>query len=1342
MPSTLKIRINRARGLPVMDKSTKSTDAFVEVRLGSNIKRQTEVKKKTLNPIWDVDMRINCTDDSVVQNEPLEFRVMDEDIYSADDPIGYVHIDLNPLLMRAAHADEDKIDSNTSSKSRSAMKGGGSQVDMMNSSSVGSGDMVIDGWFPIYDTLKGIRGELQLSVKVQFIGDANPFKDSSAGVTFFSTSVLSSPDVDVKYVYGFVEELVVHDDPEYEFENKFRSPQKSNDSRLRLLYRLSCGLRRQLGKKVQEMGGNAVLAYTQTFDVEGDSGIVARACGTACKLFNTGGISNALTYNGTSPNIGSPPSSPASLRGRSNSFSPRGYGGFGMVSNNSGSSVGPPSPLSLTRKALVDDEDSKTSNDNKTNSNEKKKNSNNSPNSISPTESPSFFHGGINSFKRNARIQSSAWNFVNAKNLPSTSHMQDLSREVQLLTISNFKAKVRLRLAGVVSAQSVKYLGKLHAKISDRETRDAWWAELRDEIRSHARVLKCWFIVGYRETCTIMDDVCVLTATGTAAVVRREKRRKFKRNNYFTSSGRHNRHSNIPQTTTNSSPRNSFFGSTFSNNNSSGGSGNHVGSGGNSNGRRRASFGRVDFDKTVPGVSSSGGGGGLSPQRGSNSSIFRRVRFDPGCATCHIPYPHNSAPFANMRLVPCQSCKKRWVPEVLLATIECPPLLPTRGRGRLVQARACKIMSSSQTKVQKGEALALTVSEILPFLQFDLHRQLINKIKIMGMNAAFGVTTQIQLGPNILVGFVTATAVSLPALPSPPALRIQRNIKVVDAEDRALVSLQDQLQNLSIFNKQMVLEMPVTTRLSRKIFASFYQGSPKLSPKIYDSPKSSPSTIRLHRSLSAGEGTALLQNTQEDRSASNLNNNDNNNSGSREENEDKKPSNNINANNDIITAANSNSKNKKKDNVARSLFTQEQKVEAGNIKNNNGDESNSNMDGTKSKISTLEIGPPALSVNTNLSPPPSSDDTSSSSSSSNSNSSSSSSSSSDDDRQKENDDSSDEETANNASSNRKKMGSARSARRRRRRRRHYDDAREPFVLEVDDETDEDIMSVLMDHLPPPGISLVNTQYVPGCDNGAIGTLAEAVLVVQRIPLAKYLNRVKDARKNIELASIFKKLVKSLTFKIRQAAPCFVCNLNMWIGLPADGSMEIFATGHVLKEAPNQLVEISAARQHMVALKKSPAPCMFPNALALRVEHQSMEAFDKFEQGDHTSSIETDLFPLDEDVNLTMSNNPITMHNDRSLIITPLSFVPHKSIKKYVGRISLHFIRESWSVTDLGEFYHNFFVQVYDCCRAQVAANGGNALLSFRINPHESGGKLFRNQIYSLVSVSGDAVILE
>jgi hypothetical protein len=45
-------------------------------------------------------------------------------------------------------------------------------------------------------------------------------------------------------------------------------------------------LRRKMGLKVQEMGGNAVLAYSQHFDLEGQGGggIVARGQGTAVLL--------------------------------------------------------------------------------------------------------------------------------------------------------------------------------------------------------------------------------------------------------------------------------------------------------------------------------------------------------------------------------------------------------------------------------------------------------------------------------------------------------------------------------------------------------------------------------------------------------------------------------------------------------------------------------------------------------------------------------------------------------------------------------------------------------------------------------------------------------------------------------------------------------------------------------------------------------------------------------------------------------------------------------------------------------------------------------------------------
>jgi len=35
------------------------------------------------------------------------------------------------------------------------------------------------------------------------------------------------------------------------------------------------------------------------------------------------------------------------------------------------------------------------------------------------------------------------------------------------------------------------------------ETRDAWWSEVRTEIRSHARAMGCNAVVGYNESSSI-----------------------------------------------------------------------------------------------------------------------------------------------------------------------------------------------------------------------------------------------------------------------------------------------------------------------------------------------------------------------------------------------------------------------------------------------------------------------------------------------------------------------------------------------------------------------------------------------------------------------------------------------------------------------------------------------------------------------------------------------------------------------------------------------------------------------------------------------------------------------
>jgi hypothetical protein len=86
-----------------------------------------------------------------------------------------------------------------------------------------------------------------------------------------------------------------------------------------------------------------------------------------------------------------------------------------------------------------------------------------------------------------------------------------------------------------VSARSVKLLERI-SNLEEPESRDTWWSEIRMEIRSHARALNCNAVLGYTETTSIWylfcqklrekivkrffsEDVCVLSASGTAAVI-------------------------------------------------------------------------------------------------------------------------------------------------------------------------------------------------------------------------------------------------------------------------------------------------------------------------------------------------------------------------------------------------------------------------------------------------------------------------------------------------------------------------------------------------------------------------------------------------------------------------------------------------------------------------------------------------------------------------------------------------------------------------------------------------------------------------------------------------------
>ncbi|CAH8474175.1 unnamed protein product [Schistosoma turkestanicum] len=257
MPGTVKVRVLSARNLPVMDRATFLTDAFVELCIG-NITYKTDVVRRSLNPSWNSEWFCFELDDQALQEEALLlkfvlitcliiiFRVMDHDTYSAHDTIGRVYFDLNPLLSRG-------------------------QTRCLN------------GWFPIYDTMHGIRGEICLAIRVDVFLDASRYHQSSLGVRFYHCCTIPQGFV-IDSLIGFIQELVMNDDPEHQWIEKIRTSRASNEARQRLFSRLSGELQRKMGLKVLNLGGNSLIGYQLHFDLEGETGVVVRGIGTAVRL--------------------------------------------------------------------------------------------------------------------------------------------------------------------------------------------------------------------------------------------------------------------------------------------------------------------------------------------------------------------------------------------------------------------------------------------------------------------------------------------------------------------------------------------------------------------------------------------------------------------------------------------------------------------------------------------------------------------------------------------------------------------------------------------------------------------------------------------------------------------------------------------------------------------------------------------------------------------------------------------------------------------------------------------------------------------------------------------------
>ncbi|XP_077991770.1 C2 domain-containing protein 5-like isoform X2 [Glandiceps talaboti] len=673
MPGKLKVRVIAGRDLPVMDRASERADAFVELKF-VNSTYKTDVYRKSLNPQWNSEWFKFEVDDEELQDEPLQIRIMDYDTYSAHDAIGKLYIDLNPLLWK-------------------------------------DGVVGISGWFPIYDTMHGIRGEINVAIRVELFTDANRFRESSCGVKFFCSSCVPFNYTAVA-IYGFVEELVVNDDPEYQWIDKIRTPRSSNEARQRLFSQLSGELQRKIGLKVLEMGGNAVIGYNQCFDLEGESGIVVRGIGTAVYLVRTSLIV-------ASPSSTSPSRDPLRELWEFNRRK------FPLAEDTETGS--PSSPTTLTPARLS-----------------------HSPTKAVPCvtrRSSDSDIGGTPTKVGSQPSSGSGSGGVTKSLVPIKPVIQQSSidmLEYPFFSINHFPPTFLVHLGGMVTARSVKLLDRIHNPgrlfISDEpETRDAWWTEIRTEIRSHAYAMGCHAVIGYRETTSICDEICVLSASGTAAII--------------------NLQSDIVQQA--ATDQKSLL---------------------------TMSLDRKEFEKERTQLKDS-----QSTQQDGVEDIERVFKFK--CSLCHIPYKENSLPFP-VNMVKCLQCRQHAVPDILFTTIQPPQDLEITGRGCLLQARICRTKKKAQ-----GEANASLVSDALPFMEYELHRQLMSKLKLKGMNAIFDLRVQVNVGETLLVGVATGTAVYLAALPAPSVLRVTSK-SVLENTNKQLPEVRKKILDATAKNKE------------------------------------------------------------------------------------------------------------------------------------------------------------------------------------------------------------------------------------------------------------------------------------------------------------------------------------------------------------------------------------------------------------------------------------------------------------------------------------------------------------------------------------------------------------
>ena len=309
--------------------------------------------------------------------------------------------------------------------------------------------------------------------------------------------------------------------------------------------------------------------------------------------------------------------------------------------------------------------------------------------------------------------------------------------EYPFLTLQQYPIGFIKTICGVVCARSVK----LHTSLpivtaNEIDIRDKWWIELRNEIRLQMKSFNCHAVLGYTETKAICDDLVVLSAMGTAALV---DDKYFCNQNLQLPPSQHNPNLLNVNTSFNENLYNYDYVSNF-----------------NDFSNKTCSICHL-----IPSMVSAS----LNQQANESSTNNSASQQQQQIQQTEVDEQYGGTQIITNST--CAQCSQAQVPNVLFLTIQPLPELLTVGKGCFIKA-----LVSRSYKKSNGETTARIISDCLPFIEYELHRQLINKLKINGMNTLYGLKIQISIGENLIIGVAEATACFTACLPQSELVKL------------------------------------------------------------------------------------------------------------------------------------------------------------------------------------------------------------------------------------------------------------------------------------------------------------------------------------------------------------------------------------------------------------------------------------------------------------------------------------------------------------------------------------------------------------------------------------------